>query len=63
MIKPSCFINQDENLEKSLIKPIKTHSKIKPQQPIETGGIILCRLLVSFYIGVETLFCQDVILT
>ncbi|MFA4851042.1 MAG: hypothetical protein WC599_00800 [Bacteroidales bacterium] len=53
-IKPPCFTNQTEIPEKALIKPIKPTPKTYSYQPIENSGIILYRLLVSFYIGVKT---------
>ena len=56
-IKPSCFTNQTANPGKSLIKLINTHSKTHTYHPSENGGINLYRLLVAFYIGVETVHC------
>jgi hypothetical protein len=47
IIIASCFINQNENLEKLPVNPISIQPKIITYQPAENHGIILCRLLVS----------------
>jgi len=54
LLNASCFINQNENLKKSRFIQRKAQPETKSYQPIEKRGIILCRLLVSVVIGVET---------